>query len=227
MAKTRETVSIFLADPDTLVREGLRALIERQPGLEVVGQASDGLELSEEVGRLSPDVLATEASLPRADTLELIPRMMARHPDLRVLVVSSIVDRERVTALLNAGVTGYLPKSATPQEFLRAIRSVKDGDLVLHAAVGRAVFGVAAPSPETQEAYSTVEALTEREREVLGLVKQGYSNKEIGQRLYLSVHTVEVHLRNIYSKLGVRSRLQAALKEGSRVKGPGTGVRTS
>src|SRR3990172_2472917 len=134
-----------------------------------------------------------------------------------------MVGRERVTALLNAGVTGYLPKSATPAEFLRAIRSVNDGDLVLHAAVGRAIFGGVAPSPETQEAYPSAEALTEREKELLDLIKQGDSNKEIAQRLYLSVHTVEVHLRNIYSKLGVRSRLQAALRQESRVKGQGSG----
>jgi DNA-binding NarL/FixJ family response regulator len=203
---------ILLADPDTLVREGMRALAERQPDLEVVGQAADGLELLEEVARLSPEVLVTEASLPKMDTVEVISRLMSRYPNLRVLVVSNIVDRERVTALLRCSVTGYLPKSVTPEEFVRAIRSVQAGEFVLHATIGRVIFGESAISPESRGPYTSLENLTEREKEVLDLLREGCSNKEIAQRLYLSVHTVEVHLRNIYSKLGVHSRLQAALR---------------
>ncbi len=206
-----DAVRIVLADPDTLVREGLRALAERQPGLEVVGQAADGPEVTMEIERLSPEVLVTEATLPGVNMLEIIPRFKARNPGLRILVLSNVSDRERVNALLEAGVTGYLPKSVTPEEFLRAIRAVMDGQLVLHAAIGRALFGGHPLTPEDQEAYQASEPLTEREKEVLALLKTGHSNKDIAQRLYLSVHTVEVHLRNIYGKLGVRSRLQAAL----------------
>lgn len=212
MADKSGKIRIVLADPETLVRAGMRALAERHPDLEVVGQAADGLELLEEVERLSPDVLVTEASLPKMEALEAVSRLLARHPDLRILVVSNVLDRERVAALLNCGVMGYLPRNATPEEFVRTIRQVGDGEFVLHAAVGRVVFGGTVPLSESQEGHNLLEKLTEREKEILELLKQGCSNKEIAQRLYLSVHTVEVHLRNIYSKLGVRSRLQAALR---------------
>ncbi|MHB0870506.1 MAG: LuxR C-terminal-related transcriptional regulator [Chloroflexota bacterium] len=197
-------LTVLIAEPSTIVRAGLRALLHGKEGLAVVGETGDGSGLLRTVAQLKPDVLLLGSDSPDPPMYRVLAEVMSVHPGLKVMVLADPQEVPAAIALLEAGATGCILKSDRPEELVRGIRAIAAGELALSDTVARSLLQRQARRPP-----SPADALSEREREILGLLTAGLSNKEIAQKLYLSVRTVEVHLRNIYSKLGVRSRLEA------------------
>ncbi len=198
-------LTILIAEPLNLVRAALRALLEEVDGIAVVGEAGDWAETVRMVARQRPDVLLLEPGMQNPPPEWVLANATAVHPALKVLVLASPQDVSVAIAFLEAGAAGCILKSDQPEELWRALRTVAAGELAVSRAVALHLLeGQAGPSPRAVDVL-----LTEREEEVYHLLAAGLSNKEIAQKLYLSVRAVEVHLCNLCSKLGVRSRLEA------------------
>lgn len=198
-----------------MVREGTRQLLEREPDLEVVGEAGDGAAAVALVDRLKPDVAIMDISMPVMTGIEATKQIKAAHPSTAVLILTAYDDDQYVFALLAAGAAGYLLKDVPSAEVVRAVRLVHAGEPVLHPAIARKVLakfagppaGTSAPRP----AHHEEQALTDREHEVLQLAACGLSNAEISAKMYLSIRTVQVHLTHIFTKLHVGSRTEAVI----------------
>jgi NarL family two-component system response regulator LiaR len=211
------SIRVLLAEDHRIVREGTRQLLEQEGGLVIVGEAEDGQQAVDMTAELLPDVVVMDGRMPVLNGLEATRAIKDRHPGVRVLILSAYESDQYVFPALEAGADGYLLKTSSGQELARAIRRVYQGQSVLDPQItGRVVEQVTARRPPHADA-TMVEALSERELEVLQVVAAGKSNKEIADRLSISVYTVQVHLRNIYGKLGVASRTEAvtvALRRG-------------
>lgn len=204
-----DAIRILISDDHTIVREGLRALFATEPGIEVVGEAADGVEAVDKARALRPDVILLDMVMPRKDGLEAIAGIMRDNPGARILVLTSFAEDEKVFPAIKAGALGYLLKDASPQELLQAIRNVQRGEASLHPTIARKLIReLNAPLPDLKP---TVDPLTEREVEVLRLVAQGLSNDDIAGRLVVSERTVRTHVSNILDKLHLANRTQAAL----------------
>ncbi len=210
-----QQIRLLLADDHAVVRAGTRELLERQPDLSIVGEASDGEEAVRLTHDLKPDVVVMDVRMPKISGVEATRRIKAECPEVRVLVLTAHDDDEYVFALLQAGANGYLLKTAEVEELVKAIRAVAAGQSALAPAVaGKVVaqFTSGKTLPDvlnhTQDQY---DGLTERELGILQLVGKGLSNKQIGKRLFISDRTVQAHLSNIFSKLGVSSRTEAVM----------------
>jgi NarL family two-component system response regulator LiaR len=203
-----QDIRVLIADDHAIVREGLRALIETEPGMVLVGEASDGVEAARLARALKPDVILLDLVMPRQDGLAAIVEIKQDQPQARILVLTSFADDDKVFPAIKAGALGYLLKDTTPRALLQAIRDVYQGESSLHPTIARKLIGElhhpASPPP-------TGEALTEREVQVLGLVAQGLSNQEIADRLVVSERTVRKHVSNILGKLHLANRTQATL----------------
>lgn len=203
-----ETIRILIADDHAVVREGLRTLITHTPGMELVGEAANGLEAVSLGEAFQPDVVLLDMVMPRLNGLEAIPKLKQVTPQVRILVLTSFDDDERVFAAVKAGALGYLLKDSSPQELLQAIRSVYQGQPSLAPNIAyKVIRELSQPSSLPQ----TEEPLTEREVETLRLIAQGLSNEEIAQKLTISERTVGKHVSNILEKLHLANRTQAAL----------------
>jgi len=210
------TLRVLLADDHQIVREGLRALIERLPGVEVVGEARDGREAVEAAARTDPDVVVMDLAMPSMNGLEATRRIVAARSGVRVLCLSMRADRDAVLAALDAGASGFLPKECAPDELERALRAVAEGGTYLSPALAGEVV---AAYREGRDAGRNrpAQGLTAREREIVQLVAEGWSTKEIAARLGVSAKTVGTHREHIMAKLGVRSiagLTRWALREG-------------
>ena len=199
-----------------MVREGTRQLLEREPDLEVVGEAADGAQAVALVEQLRPDVAIMDISMPVMTGIEATKQIKASHPGTAILILSAYDDDQYVFALLAAGAAGYLLKDVPSAELVRAVRLVHAGEPVLHPTIARKVLArFATPSGQPTPARATGDEarllLTDREQEVLQLAACGLSNAEISARLYLSIRTVQVHLTHIFGKLGVGSRTEAVI----------------
>ena len=203
-----EDIRVLIVDDHAVVREGLQALIGYEPGMTVVGEAEDGIEAMVKARGNKPDVVLLDLMMPRQDGLETINQLQTELPEVRILVLTSYSEDDKVFTAIKAGALGYLLKNSAPDELLRAIREVSQGQSSLHPVIARKlVREISQPSslPLSED------PLTQREMDVLKLVAKGMGNQEIGEDLFISVETVRTHVSNILGKLHVANRTQAAL----------------
>jgi two-component system, NarL family, response regulator LiaR len=203
-------IRIIIADDHAIVREGTRTLLERENDLEVVGEASDGEEAVRLIKELKPDVAILDISMPKLNGIEVTRQIKPILPSTAVLILSAYDNDEYVFALLEAGAAGYLLKDASGHEVVEAVRSVHEGESVLHPVIARKVIQRTIPGYNRNNEKEKLDAeLSDREMQVLKLAAKGLSNKDIGDSLNISIRTVQGHLNSIFNKISVGSRTEA------------------
>jgi NarL family two-component system response regulator LiaR len=201
-------IRVLIVDDHAVVRMGLRAFFDLLDDIEVVGEAADGSEGVALARRLEPDVVLMDLLMPNMDGVTAIGRIKADRPETEIVTMTSFIEEAKVTAALEAGASGYVLKDAEAEEVAQAVRAAYHGEVHLDPQVARLLAQrLRAKKSEPELA----EPLTEREKEVLGLLARGLSNKEIGTELFITERTARTYVSNILGKLGLQSRTQAAL----------------
>ena len=201
---TQDATRVLIVDDHAIVRQGLRQLVSSAADLVVVGTAANGEEAVSSAAELAPDVILMDLSLPVVDGVGATRRIMAASPDMRIVVLTSFADQQRILDALDAGAAGYILKDAAPDEVLAAVRAAMAGGAPLDPKVARVLL-------DRQRAARPTRTLSPRELEVLALLGDGHANKQIARRLGISERTVKAHLTNVFRQLGVTDRTQAAL----------------
>ena len=205
-------IRVLIADDHPVLREGMRQLLLKEPDMDVVGMVGDGAEAVRLAGELAPDVVLMDIVMPRLSGVEATRGIKEVSPSTAVLPLTAYDDERYVVGLLEAGAAGYLLKSSSAREIVEAIHAVHSGESVLHPSATARLLARALRHPAQTSSPKTQAPLTERELEVLNLAAQGMGNKEIAEKLDLSVPTVKAHLVNIFNKMGVGSRTEAVLQ---------------
>ena len=205
------TIRILLAEDHVVVRQGTRQLLEREQDLEVIGEAGDGEEAVRLASQLKPDVVIMDVAMPKLSGIEATKQIKALLPLTIVLVLTGYDYDEYIFSLLEAGAAGYLLKDVSGDQLIDAIRAVYDGEAVLHPVVARKLMARFKSRAAGATAVRPQELLSQRELEVLKLAAESMSSKDIGEALFISVRTVQAHLRSIFNKLEVGSRTEAVL----------------
>jgi NarL family two-component system response regulator LiaR len=205
------TIRILLAEDHVVVRQGTRQLLEREQDFDIVGEAGDGEEAVRLASQLKPDVVIMDVALPKLSGIEATKQIKAILPATIVLVLTGYDYDEYIFSMLDAGAAGYLLKNVSGDELISAVRAVYAGEPMIHPTVLRKLMArfktpAARPAPTRPS-----QLLSEREMEVLKIAAKGMSNKDIGDKLFISERTVQAHMRSIFNKLGVGSRSEAIL----------------
>lgn len=204
---------VMLVDDHELFRNGIASLLNNQADMEVVAESSDGLEAQYRAAAIKPDLILMDINMPGVDGLEALSAIRTDLPDAIIIMLTVHDEDEKVFNALRAGANGYILKNSNSKDFLRMLRdALGDGAAISSELTGRVIAEFAKtpePAPMLDNGQD-IPALTNREKDVLGLVSQGLSDKEIGQQLSISLHTVKSHMRNILSKLQVKNRHEAA-----------------
>jgi DNA-binding NarL/FixJ family response regulator len=205
------TISTLIVDDLPLMRTGFRMILEAAPGIEVAGEAGDGLEAVEQAQRLKPDVVLMDIRMPKLDGIEATRRIVAQGTHTRVLMLTTFDLQEYVFRALQAGASGFLLKEVPPAELVVGIGIVARGEALLSPTITRRLIEDFALAEEPGPPPKGVDELTAREREVLGLIARGMSNAEIAASLVLSETTIKTHVAHVLEKLDVRDRVQAVV----------------
>jgi len=211
-----DTIRILIADDHAMFREGLRALFAALSDIEVVGEAANGASAVAQATTLQPDVVLMDINMPDLNGIEATRQILATQSGMGIIMVTMLEDDASVFAAMRAGARGYVLKGAHHDEILQAIRAVAAGQAVFGPAIATRMMnffqGLHNPASQSGNAAQAFPELTEREREVLVLIAQGISNKDIAEKLVISMKTVSNHITNIFSKLQVADRAQAIIR---------------
>lgn len=200
------SIRILLADDHGVMRAGLRAMLEAEPGVEVVAEAADGKEALYLAGQHQPDIVILDIGMPGLDGIEATRRLKERSPQSKVLILSMYEEESLLREAIKAGAAGYVIKRAAEEELIAAIQAVSRGDMYIHPAVTRLL--VKDLSSEVNLQKSSLDKLTPRELEVMGYIVRGYTNRQTAEALFISVRTVEGHRASLLGKLGLKNRLE-------------------
>ena len=214
---TNDIISVVLADDHVVVRAGLKAVLGSAKDIQVIGEAKNGEEAVAMAERLKPNVLVMDLSMPVMDGTAATRAIQSKHLDTKVLVLTMHAEEEYLVPLLEAGASGYLVKSVADRELVDAVRAIAHGDVYVRPSAARALAKGLTKKDPAQEERERFEKLTQRERDVLRLVAQGYSAPEIGEKLFISPKTVDTYKQRIQEKLGLQHRsdyVQLALRLG-------------
>ena len=211
-----DPIAVILVDDQPLLRKGFRMVLEEEDGIAVVGEASDGAAAIDLAGRCHPDVVVMDVRMPGIDGIEATRRIIAAEPRSRILILTTFDLDEYAFGALRHGASGFILKDVLPSEFVKAVRSVAEGDAVIAPGVTRRLLDAFAhhiPDPQRPRgsAHPELDQLTTREREILTELAGGYSNAEIAERLCVAEATVKTHLGRVLTKLGLRDRVQAVV----------------
>ena len=203
-----DKIQVLLAEDHTIVRQGLRSILDGREGIQVVGEAKDGREAVEKAQQLQPDIVLMDLSMPLLSGLEATRQIKSQCPQIKVLVLTMHADEEYVFQILQAGASGYLLKQSAVGELVTAIQVVYEGDSYLSPAISRKVVGEYVRQAREQGKVDPYEQLTDREREVLHLIAEGRSTQEIADLLFISPKTVRGHRSSLTEKLGLHSNAE-------------------
>jgi len=199
-------IKVLIADDHAIVRTGLRALLKSEPTLELVGEASGGYEVMEFVEKTRPDILLLDLSMPDLDGISVTKKIKPQYPDLSILILTVHEDEALLREAMKAGAAGYILKRAAEAELISAIHIILRGDLYIDHSLARTLLTDTVKMPAARQ--ETPAPLTQRETEILKLIVQGYTNRQIGEELSISIRTVEGHRANLSEKLGLHSRVE-------------------
>ena len=209
---SEQTISILVVDDHKLFREGLLALLNAAPEVEVVGEASTGKEAAAQVGALNPDVVLMDIQMPDINGIEATRRILDNHPKIGVIMLTMLEDDDSLFAAMSAGARGYILKGADKTEVLRTVTAVAEGQALFGPVIAGRLATFFQRGGSTETTVSPFPELTEREHEILVLIAQGASNSDIAVQLHISGKTVSNHISNIFNKLQVANRAQAIVK---------------
>jgi two-component system response regulator NreC len=201
-----KAIRLLLVDDHEVVRTGLQMLLESEPGMNIIGQASSGQEAFDLVEQLHPDVVVMDISLPDVSGIEATRRIKLKHPETLVVALTIHEDEQYFFEMLKAGASGYVPKRAAPADLVKAIRAASEGEVYIYSSLVKVLVSDYLGRPQDKRTSDSPEDLTQREYEVLGLLAEGLSNDEIADQLTISRHTVARHRENLMRKLGLHNR---------------------
>jgi DNA-binding NarL/FixJ family response regulator len=206
-----DRVRVVVVDDDDLMRAGLRSVLSSDETIDVVGEAGDGREAVDRIRALRPDLVLMDIRMPDLDGISATREVLATSPEVKIVVLTTFEQDDYIFDALSAGASGFLLKRTQPEELIAAIHTVADGDSLLSPSVTRRVIDRMASQPSPVRTSARLDELTPREREVLELVAQGLSNREIAERFVIEESTVKTHVKRILMKLRLRDRVQAVV----------------